>query len=144
MKLNLSILLFSSSFLLNSCHILNNNERVVDAGKVYGSAEIGYGELEKEFREGNIKSVIDLRTSGSAYEGFANYFNIRIPSKQLPEEYQLRDLERALEYIEINDLYPLRIMCSHGADRTSIAAALYLMLIFYLAWAFSVRNRQIS
>jgi protein-tyrosine phosphatase family protein len=106
----------------------------VEPGKAARSAQAYAGFLSPFLKSRGIRAVINLRGSNPDYRwwryetdecaraGIA-HFDVKLNSRQLPTRRMLLDLLRAIETAPT----PLLFKCSGGQDRTSLAAALYLL-----------------
>ena len=105
-------------------------------GEAARSAQI-HGWLLTAFLEANgIKSLINLRGAHPEFrwwrreeracrDGGVRYFNAMLDSRLLPTRRMLAALWDAFERASAHR--PLLIKCSGGQDRTSLAAALYIL-----------------
>ena len=119
---------------------INYNLKEISEGKVYKSGVIPPDEIESYTKKYNIKSIIDLRLSGtndtinnpevqgellaekeavSKIEG-VNYFNVATP--QVPSQYTV---DKFLKIMDNPDNYPVLIHCYHGSGRAPLFGALY-------------------
>jgi hypothetical protein len=112
---------------------LSNNFGVVDAGRVYRSAQPA-GEVERLVRSQGLASILNLRGGSPADSFYAeelqvtralgvDFYDFPMSPKRRPSRRELLVLLDLFEGCR----YPLLIHCRRGADRTGLASALYLM-----------------
>lgn len=109
------------------------NFHVVEAGRVYRSAQMSESELNRMIAQYGIRSVLNLR---GAYPGEAWYdnevavsrangidhFDYALRPDKLVNVKQSEELLQAIR----NAPSPLLIHCKMGSDRTGLVSALYL------------------
>jgi hypothetical protein len=115
--------------------LLGTNFHVVDAGKVYRGAQ-PTGEILAELVSGyHIRTVVNLRGCSDACDWYLEESratqrlglqqeDVNFSSGRLPSATEVRRLVEVLDHAE----YPLFLHCRRGADRTGMAAAVYLLL----------------
>lgn len=111
----------------------SGNYHQVIAGELYRSGQLSGPELTRRIHQDGIRSVINLRGSqtdsgwyddelaASDAAGVA-HFNVRISSAQHLDMAQARDLLAVMQAAP----KPVLVHCAGGADRSGLAAALYL------------------
>ena len=135
-KIALSLVLFiafSVFIYRTSVFRISKNFSVVEANKLYRSAQLTTEELEQVIKEHGIKTVISLRGSPGKTRFYEaeditlarlkiKFVPIDMSDKFYPLQSHLQQLFSAFE----KDAYPMLIHCRVGADRTGLAAALYV------------------
>jgi hypothetical protein len=132
----LLVILTSSAWALWTFHLplFANNLGVVDAGRVYRSAQPG-ANLDAFVRQHRIAAVLNLRGGWPRDPYYRNeldvaarhgiqFFDLAMSAVRRPDRHELLaliDLFRA-------GPFPLLIHCKQGADRTGLAAAIYRMV----------------
>ena len=121
--------------LMDCVGLVGGNIRVVDAGRVYRSAQLSGPRLTDCLRSYGIRSVINLQgyhpgdaalrdeRAVCARLGIAHR-DISLSAGQLPPPVELRRLLQALDSLP----RPVLIHCRGGADRTGLACTLYLSI----------------
>jgi len=111
------------------------NIRVVAPGRAYRSAQLAPARLTEMIREHGIRTVISLK-GGSVEQAWyrrelaacsrdgAVLRQIPMSASKLPKPEQLQELVRLFD----ESAYPILFHCKAGADRTGLAATLYLHL----------------
>lgn len=106
----------------------------IEAGQAARAAQAYAGFLGPFLRAHGIRSIVNLRgsnprhiwwryeTRACAAAGIV-HFDVRLNSRQLPAKAMLLDLVGAFDDLP----RPLLLKCSGGQDRTSFAAALFLL-----------------
>jgi hypothetical protein len=122
--------------------LFEGNFGVVDAGRVYRSAQPG-GYFDRVIRERRLASVLNLRGGSMDDPWYAREVGLTrdygIDFYDFPMSATRRPSRR--ELLALLDLftrcrYPLLIHCKSGSDRTGLATALYLMSVRGLGpWA---------
>jgi protein tyrosine/serine phosphatase len=113
-----------------------HNFHVVDAGRVYRSAQPTAGELEAVIDVLGIRTVLNLRgpNAGKAWydveaaicaEKDVRLVDVALSARWLPPPDRLAEVIDALKTAE----YPMLIHCNGGADRTGMVSAVYRMTI---------------
>ncbi|MDP6525267.1 MAG: tyrosine-protein phosphatase [Kiritimatiellia bacterium] len=113
-------------------HLYDNYHCVID-GELYRSAQLSGKELRGYIDKDGLATVINLRTETNANwwakektlcedEGVM-HFDIPLKGDQRPTMEKMAELVGVFQRCE----RPLLIHCRHGADRTSLAVALYLL-----------------
>jgi protein tyrosine phosphatase (PTP) superfamily phosphohydrolase (DUF442 family) len=111
-----------------------HNLNEVDPGRLYRSAQLGPADLEAVIRRLGIQTVVNLRGAaptrawcqderGVCVKLGVKHLDIPWDARQLPAPESVHALLEA--YVE--GPYPMLIHCKAGADRTGLAAALYLI-----------------
>jgi protein tyrosine/serine phosphatase len=128
----LSMILLSFLFYIG---LFNGNVRTVIPQQVYRSAQLSPAHLSALVREHGIRTVISLRggqpgdhwwekeAEACRSEG-VEFRTVSLRATALPRPEQLRDLLRIFDEAK----YPILFHCKSGADRTGMAATLYLHL----------------
>jgi protein tyrosine phosphatase (PTP) superfamily phosphohydrolase (DUF442 family) len=114
--------------------IISRNQHVLVPGRAYRSAQLTPDQLESYVRRHNVRTVINLRgrpfsewypaqaqaiqTLGVSQE------DVTTSANRLPAPGEVR---RLIEIFDRSE-HPILIHCQQGADRTGLAAAMYLML----------------
>ena len=117
----------------------SGNFHVVEAGHLYRSAQPGAEDLAAYAQSFGIKSVINLRGAhpGEAWyedemrasrELGLRHIDLALPARRELSDAQLFDLEKALSDAPA----PILVHCRRGADRTGLAAALYVLDVQHL------------
>lgn len=112
---------------------IGGNFRTVTAGQAYRSGQLWPDHLQRVIREHKIRSVISLKggdLSKSWYrqeneiceKNGAKLYRVQLTASQLPRPAQLSQLLELFDTVE----YPLLFHCTGGADRSGLAATLYL------------------
>lgn len=112
-----------------------SNIHTVVPGKVYRSAQLRGSTLSRLIREKGIRTVVNLRGIGpetpwfleecqATHETDVNQEDITLSAKRLPAPTEIRRLIDVLDHTD----YPIVIHCQRGADRTGLAATVYLLL----------------
>ena len=125
------IFLVSVAFLWATYFFLYGNFHKVDKD-VYRSAQLFGFNMPYYIQKHHIKSILNLRGEsdkswyhneiGFAKEHNISHYNFGIPDRK---EITLPQMEKMIEIMK-NAPKPLLIHCKMGADRTSLAVALYL------------------
>lgn len=113
--------------------LLTGNIRTVVPGRVYRSAQLSAADLSRLIEAKGIRTVISLRGGDEGDSWFrqeaeacrragAALHAVRLRATALPRPKELRKL---LALFDSSD-YPLLFHCRGGADRSGLAAALYL------------------
>ena len=115
--------------------LLGINLRVVSPGKCYRSGQMPALQLKKAIQENGIKCVINLRGALSANwhqeevlvcnDASISLVDIHLKLGELPPPPLIEELAKHLE----TGPYPLLVHCYNGADRSSLASVLFLMLV---------------
>jgi protein tyrosine phosphatase (PTP) superfamily phosphohydrolase (DUF442 family) len=113
---------------------LDRNRHEVIPGRVYRSAQLSPDELERYVRKHNIRTVVNLRGRPASdwYPAEAratqtlgiSQEDITTSASRLPPIGEVRQLIDVFDHSE----YPMLIHCQQGADRTGLAAAIYMLL----------------
>jgi len=115
--------------------VFDGNLRTVVPGRVYRSGQLDGARLAKEIREKKLRTVISLRggeprnrwfraeAAACAAEG-VELKTLHLTATLWPKP---EELARLLEYFD-QARYPLLFHCRGGADRSGLAATLYLHL----------------
>jgi hypothetical protein len=120
---------------LVTCVYVRDNFSPVVPGRVYRSAELSRASLEKYVARFRIRSVVNLRGSNpdkawyhrenaTLAERGIRLYDIRLSSVVVPTPTQVREL------IWLFDACPRPVLmhCESGCDRTSMAAAIWVLL----------------
>jgi protein tyrosine/serine phosphatase len=113
--------------------LLTGNLRTVVPGKVYRSAQLSPDALRSLIREQGIRTVINLRGGSTAASWFREQAavceqegvemeTVHLSASLLPRPAEISALIHDFDTAR----YPVLIHCRSGADRTGLAAALYL------------------
>ena len=113
----------------------NGNVRTVEPGKMYRSAQLSPDHLKSVLKEHGIHTVISLRGGDSHSRWFrdeqqvcnsqgVDFEALSLRASALPRP---KDLDRLLEIFD-HAQYPMIFHCQGGADRSGLAATLYLHL----------------
>jgi protein tyrosine phosphatase (PTP) superfamily phosphohydrolase (DUF442 family) len=112
-----------------------SNFHVVLAGRVYRSAQLSAGELEKTVGDYGIRTVINLRGSAPPVDWYLDECrvthklgicqeDIGLQATRFPSVTEVRRLVDVLDHCE----YPVLFHCRQGADRTGLASVIVLYL----------------
>lgn len=124
------------AFLAEAGRVLfGGNFHEVLPGRVYRSAQLKPDELREMIQKHGIRTVINLRGCCNTFdwyvdEGQATHDlnvsmeDITLSATRLPARNELLRLIDVLDHCE----YPIVVHCRQGADRTSLAAAVALLL----------------
>jgi protein tyrosine/serine phosphatase len=115
--------------------LLNGNVHTVVPGSVYRSAQLNPRQLQRVIARYGVRTVISLRGGDEGDDWFceqgvacgaegAGLEGITFSARRLPHPGKLKKLLRAFD----RSPYPLLFHCRGGADRTGMAATLYLHL----------------
>jgi len=115
--------------------VLGANIHAVAPGKVYRGAQPNAAGLEALADRYHIRTVVNLRGACDPNDWFTEEIkatqslqmsqeDICMASGRLPSDQELRKLVDVLDHAE----YPLFLHCRRGADRTGVAAAVYMLL----------------
>jgi protein tyrosine/serine phosphatase len=126
-----SIFIFISMPILSGCQ----NFGVVEAGRVYRSAQLDGEEIKELSARYKIKMIINLRGAkpGTAWydeevkaarSAGLELHSARWSANRLPMSVELLPVIELLE----SGPFPILIHCRAGADRSGLASALYLIL----------------
>jgi protein tyrosine phosphatase (PTP) superfamily phosphohydrolase (DUF442 family) len=114
--------------------VVSRNRHALVPGRVYRSAQLSPDRLEACVREHGIKTVINLR--GRPFDAWypaeaqatqalgVSQEDVTTSANRLPAPGEVRRLIEVFDRSE----YPVLIHCQQGADRTGLAAAMYLLL----------------
>lgn len=113
-----------------------NNFHEVIPGELYRSGQFWEGDVERYAREHGIRSIINLRGENTGQEWYddevrdakaagVQHVDFRMSSKRVLTRSELRQLIRIMEHAP----KPVLIHCNGGANRTSLAVAVYLAAI---------------
>lgn len=126
----------------------SGNTHTVLPGRLYRTAQLTPDRLAGHVRTFGIKTVVNLRgrpfADWYAEEGRATQAlgvsqeDVVTSANRLPAPGELRRLIEVFDHSE----HPLMIHCQQGADRTGLAAAVYLLL--YTDAAYATARRQCS
>ncbi|WP_456449182.1 fused DSP-PTPase phosphatase/NAD kinase-like protein [Hydrogenimonas sp.] len=120
----------------NLVNVLWLNFHPVVEGKIYRSAQPTPWQLKKLIRKHGFETVVNLRGEKPHYPVYAlekrtcdemgvKMIDVSIYSRRMPDDRILLALKEAFEKAE----YPVLMHCKAGADRSSLAAVLYLYWI---------------
>ena len=127
---------------------MDRNRHVVVPGRVYRSAQLTPAQLERDVRKHDIKTVVNLRgrpfsdwypAQSETTQGLGiSQEDVTTSANRLPAPVEVRRLVEVFDHSE----HPILIHCQQGADRTGLAAAVYLLL--YTDADFATARRQCS
>jgi protein tyrosine phosphatase (PTP) superfamily phosphohydrolase (DUF442 family) len=111
------------------------NFRTVVPGRVYRSGQLGPAHLDRIIRTYGIRSVISLRGGADHQPWYreesrvcrrlgVRHYRAELRSSALPRPEQAAELVRLFDEAE----HPILFHCEGGADRSGLAATLYLHL----------------
>lgn len=132
----LAVLLVLIPALYAGIMALTGNFHTVIPGELYRSGQLPQGSLTEHVKHYGIKSVINLRGENTgtpwydneiaeAKQAHVKHIDIRLSTKRVLTKEQTQELIAAMRTAP----KPLLIHCSGGANRTGLAAALYLAAI---------------
>jgi protein tyrosine phosphatase (PTP) superfamily phosphohydrolase (DUF442 family) len=115
--------------------VLGDNLHSVVPGRVYRSAQVNPHHLEELIRSYHLRTVISLRGGNEGDRWYRDeaavcqrlgviHPSISLRATALPSPHQLRGLLQLLD----RSPYPVLFHCRGGADRSGLAATLYLNL----------------
>jgi protein tyrosine phosphatase (PTP) superfamily phosphohydrolase (DUF442 family) len=115
--------------------VLGTNIHVIVPGKVYRGAQPTAAGLDALAADYHIRTVVNLRGPCDPADWFRaeivatqrlqiSQEDICMASGRLPSDQELRKLVDVLDHAE----YPVFLHCRRGADRTGMAAAVYMLL----------------
>jgi protein tyrosine phosphatase (PTP) superfamily phosphohydrolase (DUF442 family) len=115
--------------------VFGSNIHVAVAGKLYRGAQPTAADLEALAARYHIRTVVNLRGPCDPADWFVEEIkaterlqmsqeDICMASGRLPSDQELRKLVDVFDHAE----YPLFLHCRRGADRTGMAAAVYMLL----------------
>lgn len=115
---------------LTSC----SNLHTVEEGRVYRSAQLDGQGFTEQIDAHGLRTLLRLRGGGPGDPGFdaeaaaavagnAKLVQIPMSARRYPTRAELLALWDTFEHAE----YPMLIHCKAGADRTSLASALYVL-----------------
>ncbi len=116
--------------------LFGNNFHEVLPNRVYRSAQLSPGGLRSTIQKHGIRTVINLRGCCTGFDWYldecevahemnAAMEDITLSATRLPARSELTRMIEVLDRCE----YPVLLHCRQGADRTSLAAAIALLLI---------------
>jgi protein tyrosine phosphatase (PTP) superfamily phosphohydrolase (DUF442 family) len=127
---------------------MDRNRHAVIPGRLYRSAQLSPAQLEHFVREHDIKTVVNLRgrpfsdwypAQSETTQGLGiSQEDVTTSANRLPAPSEVRRLIEVFDQSE----HPILIHCQQGADRTGLAAAVYLLL--YSDADFATARRQCS
>jgi len=111
------------------------NIHEVAPGRVYRSSQLSAAELDSLIRKRGIRTVVNLRGSCIQFDWYqaecqvtqnhqVSQEDITLSANRMPPPAEIHRLIEILDQAE----YPILFHCRQGADRTGLAAALFLML----------------
>jgi len=129
------LLLLSTILFLRYIGFLTGNLRTVIPGRVYRSAQLDALDLRRLIREKSLRTVISLRggdesdawfrrEEATCREAGVALQRVRLRATALPPPEELQTLLQLFDHSE----YPVLFHCQAGADRSGLAATLYLAL----------------
>lgn len=127
---------FALAVAVHVAHILlYTNFHVVLPGQVFRCAQLSGPQLEEAIRAHGIRTVVNLRGPCDPFPWYldecrvtqqagAAHEDVSFSAGRLPPVDEIRYLLRVLDRTE----YPILLHCRQGADRTGLAAAMFLLL----------------
>lgn len=111
------------------------NVHEVMPGRLYRSAQLSPSKLRDLIRSRGIRTVVNLRGCCAGFDWYAEQCrvthelnvaqeDVTLSANRLPAPSELRRLIEVYDHAE----YPILIHCRQGADRTGLAATVYLLL----------------
>lgn len=125
------------ALLLESGRVLfGNNFHEVLTGRIYRSAQLKPDSLRSTIQKHNIRTVINLRGCCTSFDWYldecrvTNELNVSMEditfsASRLPARCEIQRLIDVLEHCD----YPVLFHCRQGADRTSLASVVALLLL---------------
>lgn len=115
--------------------VLLSNQHTVIPGRVYRSAQLSPTQLHELIEKEGIRTVVNLRGCCIPFDWYqsecrvthergVSHEDITLSANRLPPPLELRRLIEVMDRSE----YPIVFHCRQGADRTSLAATMYMLL----------------
>ena len=115
--------------------LFGGNIHEVVPGRLYRSAQLPPNQLRDLIQKRGIKTIVNLRGCCATFDWYRNECkvahdmnvaieDITLSANRLPAPSEIRQLIEVLDRAE----YPIVMHCRQGADRTGLAAAVYLLL----------------
>ena len=112
--------------------VVYDNHHVVIEGELYRSAQVSGSELRAYIERDGLATIISLRENTNTTwwsaekavceQAGVTHVDVPLAGTRAPTVVEMQNLVTTLR----NAMRPLLIHCRHGADRTSLAVALYL------------------
>lgn len=129
--------------------MLQHNLHILVPGRVYRSAQLSPTQLEETIHRHGIRTVVNLRgcceplpwyheQCRAIHRTGVSQEDVSFSAGRLPPVEEVRYLLRVLDRSD----YPILFHCRQGADRTGLAAGLYLLL--YSDTSLAVARRQLG
>lgn len=132
------LVLFSTAFLvlaLTAWALLTNNIHTVIPNQVYRSAQLGTPTLKKFIHQRHIQSVFNLRGIWKHDQWYqqettltkqlgVNQYDVKLHADSFPKLHRFKRLVNLLQTAPT----PMLLHCRRGADRTSLASAIVIIL----------------
>jgi protein tyrosine phosphatase (PTP) superfamily phosphohydrolase (DUF442 family) len=133
------LLLFFGGFAIWRLSV--HNEGVVEPGKLYRSAQLSIPELRDDIAKNGIRTVINLRGENKAslwyqqevaacHDLGVQHIDVHLSGKHLPPPVEVDKLLDALQTAP----RPILVHCLDGADRTGLAACIFLIDQEHVPW----------
>lgn len=140
----------TAAVLAEAVHVgLGRNFHAVVPGRVYRSAQPSAADLDRAVRDHGVRTVVNLRGSNAAFDWFQEEARATHRLELAQEDlcfssYRLPAVHEVRHLVEVFDRStpPLLIHCRRGADRTGLAAAVYVLSQFEASLAEA--HRQLS
>ncbi len=134
-QITIPILFLVLAYAAQGCTYLNANFRAVDDGRLYRSGQMHADALERRIEDHDIQTVISLRSASPDEAWYHDelavcdalgvaHYSLGWSKNRLPTPESLQEFIRLLE--ESNGA--VLAHCQGGVHRTSIAAAVYVLL----------------
>ena len=126
--------MITAAFFFAYQRFFNHNFAVVEAGKLYRSAQLNGDHLQVTLKKFNIRTVLNLRGKNDNSDWYhdevstcsrmgVKHIDLALSAKSLPSP---KDLMRLVKIFQESS-YPILVHCRSGSDRTGLAIGVYLI-----------------